>query len=201
MSKQVFVEKTKYSHLIKHETKKNVLIKFSLVLLIFLGYFAIIAFKYGVNQGFWVTALSWSFFVLCTPIADAGFLVDFPLRLVTRIRMLFSEMFVWFIAIFLNLYAFFINPDIYQQTKLLSLFKNILEQPIPFWIIIIISATGTFLSIKFGDELLDKARHKDRALYHKHKHSHRFIIMIFLFVFVLIFYRLLLKQLGVDISL
>jgi hypothetical protein len=52
--------------------------KFSLVLLIFLGYFIFIAKKYGLQQGLFVSTLSWSFFVLCTPVADAGFLLDFP---------------------------------------------------------------------------------------------------------------------------
>ncbi|MCA9353073.1 hypothetical protein KC901_02720, partial [Patescibacteria group bacterium] len=74
-------QKFKLGEMIQHETKRNALIRFALVLILFVGYFAFIAFRYGLENGFLVTAGTWSFFVLCTPVADAGFLLDFPLRL------------------------------------------------------------------------------------------------------------------------
>lgn len=151
-----------------------------LVLLVFLGYFIFIASQYGLLDGFFVTTLTWSFFVLCTPIADAGFLFDFPFRLITRIRMLFSEIVVWGIAILLNIFTFFIHPEIYSKTKLLLLFKHILEQPFPFWSIIFVSAIGTFMSIKFGDELIDKVKHMERDIYDKHKYRYKYLSMIFI---------------------
>jgi hypothetical protein len=187
--------------ILKHETKKHILIKFLLVSLIFLGYFGFIAFEYGLKDGLLVTALTWSFFVLCTPVADAGFLLDFPFRLITRIRMFFSEIFVWLIAISLSSYAFFVHPEIYEKTKLLLLFKHILEQPIPFWSIIAVSAIGTFMSIQFGDELIDKVKHKERELYKKHKHRFKFWAMIFIVILSVILYDFLLKQLGVELPI
>jgi len=185
-------------HLWKHETKRNVLIKFILILLVFLGYFFFIAYKYGLEQGFLVSVLTWSFFVLCTPIADAGFLLDFPLRLITGIKMSILEIFVWLVAISLNIYAFFWRPELYEKTKLLYFFKHILEQPWPFWTIILLSATGTFLSIRFGDELLDKTHHHQRRLYQQHKNYWRWLIMIFLFVTTLVLYDFLLQKMGLS---
>ena len=82
-------------------------------------YFAFISYKYGLEQGFFVSLLTWSFFVLCTPVADAGFLIDFPLRLITKIKMFYAEIFVWLFAISLNFYAFFLKPKIYNKTKIL----------------------------------------------------------------------------------
>ncbi len=199
MAKNIFTDKIKLKNLSKHETKRKILIKFLMVLFILIVYFIIIAQKYGVQQGLFVTFLSWSFFVLCTPIADAGFLIDFPLRLITRIKMLFSEIFVWILAISLNFYAFFIKPNIYSKTKLLILFKHILENPWPFWSIILISLIGTFVSIRFGDELLDKIKHHERNLYLKHQHNYKLIIMIFLFTIAIILYNYLLKNLGINI--
>ncbi len=187
--------------IVKHETKRHVFVKFILVVLVFVGYFWFVASQYGLQDGFLVTALTWSFFVLCTPVADAGFLIDFPLRLLTRIRMFWLEIIVWVIAISLNSYAFFAIPTIYEKTKILLLFRSILEQPFPFWAIILISATGTFVSIQFGDELMDKARHKDRQFYQQHKHKHKFIVMLFLFGIALVLYDFLLKQLGVDLPI
>lgn len=201
MMRSLTAEKVQYRDLSKHETKQHIFIKFLLVLAIALGYFVFITLQYGVSQGVLVTLISWSFFVLCTPIADAGFLVDFPLRLVTRIRMLFSEMFVWFIAISVNVYALLFNLEIYETTSLLRLFKHILYNPIPFWSIILISCAGTFVSIQFGDELIDKIHHHERAFYHKHKYKYNTLIMVFIFVGSIILYDILLKQLGVDLPL
>jgi hypothetical protein len=172
-----------------------------MVLFVFVIYFGFIALKYGLKDGFYVTTLTWSFFVLCTPIADAGFLLDFPFRLITHIKMLFSEITVWIIAISLNIYTIILHPEIYQKTKILFLFKHILEKPFPFWVIIVISAIGTFMSVYFGDEMMNKINHKDCLLHKKHKRKHKFIVMLFIIVFLIVIYDFLLKQLGIKISL
>jgi len=160
-----------------------------------------IVFHYGIENGILITALTWSFFVLCTPIADAGFLLDFPLRLILCVRMMISEMIVWGIAISLNIYAFFFRPEIYEKTKLLSLFYHILEQPAPFWLIILVSGIGTFVSVRFGDKLLDKKEHKDCPKTDDHRAWVQFSIMAFLVLMSIILYDFLLKQLGVDLPL
>lgn len=194
-------KKINYKNLIKHETKRHALFKFLSVLVIFIGYFAFISYKYGLEQGFFVAMLSWSFFVLSTPIADAGFLVDFPVRLLTNLRMIHSEIFVWITAISLNTYAILFRPEIYDKTILLNLLKDILIHPIPFWIIILLSMLGTFISIRFGDELFDKINHSERTFYHKHKYNYRFIVMIFLFAMIFVLYKFLLQKLGINIHL
>jgi len=170
------------------------------VLLVLLGYFGFVALEFGLTDGLLVTALTWSFFVLCTPVADAGFLLDFPLRLVTNIRMFVSEIFVWGIAITLNLYTYFIHPEIYLKTKLLVVFKHILEQPLPFWSIILVSAVGTFMSIQFGDEMYDKVSHQKPTHFNKHKGKYRYVGIVILLVIAFSLYTALLKQLGVDFS-
>ncbi|MDD3408444.1 MAG: hypothetical protein PHX85_02280 [Methanobacteriaceae archaeon] len=196
---KIKLDKVNCPDILKHETKKSVLAKFLLVLFLFIGYFIFIATKYGLEDGFLVAILSWSFFVLCTPIADAGFLLDFPLRLITRIRMLFSEIAVWVVAILLNFYAFFFYSEIYVKTDLLVFFRHILEQPFPFWAIIVVSCIGTFMSIQFGDELIDKAKHSERDLYKNKKHQFRLWTMIFIVILSVILYDFLLKQLGVEL--
>jgi len=201
MLEKLFAGKTLHKDLVKHETKRHVLLKFFLVAAIFFGYFFFISQKYGAGDGIFVTFLAWSFFVMCTPIADAGFLLDFPIRLITRLKMMVSEIVVWVFAISLNLYTFFIHPQIYGKTKILNLFKHILESPVPFWSIIFISMLGTFVSIQFGDELMDKVRHRDRELHKKLRYHYRLIIMVFVFGMVLILYDFLLKELGVDVPL
>jgi len=191
-------QKIHVRHLKKHETKQHVFIKFAAVLLILVGYFLFVAHEYGAQDGLLVTFLTWSFFVLSTPIADAGFLIDLPLRLLLRIKMVYSEIVVWLVAILLNVYGIFLQPQIYEKTYLLSIFKKILSEPFPFWGIIIISGIGTFLSVYFGDELLNKIKHKDRVFYHKHKHNYRFIVMIFVFAITFVLYSYLIKKLGIE---
>ena len=192
-------DRFKKSEYFLHETKRSVLIRFSFALLLVVLYFVFVSFKYGLKDGFFVTLLTWSVFVFCTPIADAGSLVDFPVRLITNIRMIYSESFVWLSAFLINLYALLFRPGIYDKTILLRLFKHILFHPFPFWSIIVISALGTFLSVYFGDELIDVAKHSEREKFKKHKSKYYIILSLFLFVVVLLFYDMLLRELGLRI--
>ncbi len=184
----------------KHETHRNVWLRFLAVLLVFVAYSIFISIKYGAKEGFMLSWLTWSFFVLSTPIADAGFLIAFPLRLLLRVRMMKSEIFVTFVAIGLNLYAYFFAPTLYNKTALLTIFKHIIDEPFPMWIIFILSAIGTFVSIKFGDELFDVVRHKDRHFHRQHFKKQRFVLMIFLFVATLAVYNILLNKMGINLG-
>lgn len=193
--------KPKKHELVKHPTKRKVFIKFIAVVLIFVGYFLFVAGRLGFEDGFYVTLLTWSFFVLSTPIADAGFLLDFPLRLLLGVRMVVSESFVWLVAITANVLALGLKPELYNSTDLLEVFKEILQTPWPYWSIIVLSAVGTFMSVIFGDELIDKVQHKDRKIYNKHKSKYRVLVMIFVIVTAVVLYDVLLKQLGYDLPI
>lgn len=172
--------------------------KFILVILLLIIYFLYISWKFGWKQGLTITVLTWSFFVFCTPISDAGIILDLPLRLITGIRMLHAEMMVWFIAGVINLYILIHNPEAYQSTLLLQIFHRILIHPIPYWSVILLSAIGTFLSVMFGDELLDQLT--DRAFYNKHKNKHRLIIFIVLILLIIIIYEHLITEMGIKIE-
>jgi len=193
-----FIKKSKY---FLHETKRHALLKFLAIVFVFIAYLLWLIFHFGAKSGIETAGLTWSFFVLCTPIADAGFLLDFPIRIISGIKMILSETIVWIIAISLNLYFFFTSPEVYQKTIALKLFRHILEQPFPFWGIIFLSLLGTFLSVYFGDELIDSIKHSDREKHKKHKLKHRFIIFLFFIGTVFIFYNFALKQLGINLNL
>jgi len=183
----------------KHKTKKNVLRRFLIILIISLIYFSFAIGHHGLSNGILVTFLTWSLFVLCTPIADAGFLLDFPIRLFTKIRMIYSEIVVWIIAISLNIFTLSFYPLIYEKTFLLKLFKIILTTPFPYWFIIIISMLGTFLSIYFGDELLDVVEYKERKKHQKHKNKYLLLVIFFIIVLLILIYYYLLNDLGIKI--
>jgi len=185
---------------IKHETHKNIWLRFIFIVLLFVGYFVFISFKYGAGQGLLITWITWSVFVLSTPLADAGFIIDFPVRLLFKFKMFISEIFVWLIAIILNIYAYFAVPEIYSTTKILTVFKHILDQPFPFWTVFLISGLGTFLSVKFGDELVDVMKHKDCSYSKKHKLKWRLIAFVSIFIIIFIIYDFLLKNLGINLN-
>ena len=186
---------------LKHETKRHVLTRFLLLIIILASYFIWMVFKFGAKSGLEVTVLTWSFFVFCTPIADAGFLVAFPVRLLLGVRMLISQIWVFVVAFLVDGYFFIFQKAVFTKTLLLQIFHKIIEQPIPYWSIILLSFLGTFLSIYFGDELFDTVRHKERVKYHKHKFKYRFIVTIFLFIGTFFVYKILIQDLGIKIAL
>jgi hypothetical protein len=180
--------------------KKQVLYKFILLSLLMVGYFFYLAIRFDVATGAVASALTWSFFVLCTPIADAGFLLDFPLRLLFGIRMLISEIVVWAIAIGINVVSVLYFAEFYQTTKLTMLLHSILTIPYPYWSVILLSGAGTFLSIRFADELMDVTQHRDRDFFHRHGLKHEILLIVF-FIVVLIGYYKLIASLGIETTL
>lgn len=186
------------THLFAHKTKKQSVIKFCLLLLIIIGYFIYISSKFSLETGFMITLIVWSFFVLATPIADAGFLISFPLRVLYGVRMFVSGIYVWLSSVLINIFAIIFSPESYELTFLTSLAKKIITTPYPYWLIIILSTIGSFLSLKFGDELIDIASHKDRELYHKHGFKLEIIIFATILILIIFGYYHLLDSLGIE---
>ncbi len=180
--------------------KKQVLIKFLLLCCLMIGYFGYLSYEYDILTGGITALLTWSFFVLCTPIADAGFLLDFPLRLLFGVRMFISEMFVWLIAILINISSLIYVDTYYETTLVTRLLHQILTSPYPYWGIILLSLSGTFLSVKFGDELMDVIHHRDRNFFHSHQFKHE-LIMVFFFIVIIFSYYEMVKSLGIKVDL
>ncbi|MCB9359349.1 hypothetical protein H6503_05440 [Candidatus Woesearchaeota archaeon] len=184
---------------IKKTFDEHPIIKFSTIAIVIIAYFIFVSQKHGLKEGLLISMLSWSFFVLCTPIADAGILIDFPMRIIAGIQMVYSEIVVWIIAIALNISTFFLSPATYDKTILLSLFKHILEAPFPYWIIIVLSCFGTFASIYIADSLINSK--KKEQVTSNILIKYRIVIFLFLFIMVMILYDFLLNKLGVHIPL
>ncbi|MFQ3324028.1 MAG: hypothetical protein ACI90U_001853 [Pseudomonadales bacterium] len=68
--------------------RHQVLIKFLLLCLLLFFYFMYLTYQYDLLTGSIAALITWSFFVLCIPVADAGFLLDFPLMLIFGISMI-----------------------------------------------------------------------------------------------------------------
>ena len=180
------------------ETKKKTLVRFCIGFTFLAGYTVFMIIKYG-PSGLSLGAITWSAFVLATPVADGGLLLDFPIRMMTGMRMIFSELLVWVVAIGLNIRYLITNPEIYGKTIITDSFHRILVTPWPLWSIIIISLIGTFFSIFFGDELLDVVFHKDRKKYLKHHVVYKTIVAIFSIVVFYFLYKQFLGLFGLNI--
>ena len=179
--------------------RHQVLIKFLVLCLILFSQFVYLGSEYDLLMGGVAAFITWSFFVLCTPVADAGFLLDFPLRLLFGIRMVLSEIAVWAVAISINIVAFSYFREFYQTTLLTRLMEAILSTPFPYWFVILLSGIGTFLSIRFGDELMDVIRHKDRDFYLRHHFKHEMVLFAF-FLLVIFGYYELISTLGITLE-
>jgi hypothetical protein len=158
-----------------------------------------LTYQYDLLTGGIAALITWSFFVLCTPVADAGFLLDFPLRLIFGIRMILSEIVVWAMAILINVFCLMYFSEFYETTFLTQLIKVILTNPYPYWIVIFLSGIGTFLSIRFGDELMDVLHHKDRYFYLRHHFKHEMLLFIFFLVVIFSYYEII-STLGIAID-
>jgi len=182
----------------KHETHKETFLKFIALVVILIAYFLYMSWKYDASTGFGVVALTWSFFVLCTPIADGGFILAFPIRLLFKIKMSITQVILWFVAIGMNVFMLLNYPNVYDLSFFAKLLKHILSEPYPYWSILIISALGTFLSIFFADEMMDVTSHKERESSHQHGLKYRTLIVLGLGVLTVIAYYYLLDGLGVS---
>lgn len=184
----------------QHPYHHRYIFKFVAGVLILIGYASVVILKYGLKDGLLVTLMTWAFFVMCTPIADAGFLVDFPMRLATGVRMVYSESIVWAIAVLLTIIVATLNPVIFDKTVLLNFFAYILSHPLPYWGIILLSLLGTFLSLYIGDHVVG---YIGDVIHHRHRrHIKLYALIVFASVIALalVLYNYLLWQLGVPLT-
>ena len=180
--------------------KRSGLRKFLILTAILLGYEVFVILKFGLKDGLLATALTWAFFVTCTPIADAGFIVDFPIRLVTGFKMFYSEIIVWVIAGLIIAGSFIFKNDIFEKLALFKLFKTILIHPWPLWSVIVVSCVGTFMSLHIGDQIYTIVEeHKHRKKIRKLRYQ-RLALELLLFGFVVGMYFVLLHLTGIKIA-
>lgn len=192
------MSKITLNHLKKHETKKGQLVRFLVTATVLIIYIIYLSLRFG-SVGFSLGVITWSAFVMATPIADGGLILDFPVRLITNIRMIFSEMIVWCVAISANIYFLFTQKDIYQNTTITKAFYEILIHPWPNWIIVLFSLAGTFLSLYFADELLDIVFYEERKKYQKLRGIYQFVIGGFFVVLFYFLYKYFLELFGINI--
>ncbi|WP_108812148.1 hypothetical protein [Sphingorhabdus sp. Alg231-15] len=182
-----------------HQTHRESLWRFLGLIAVLVSYFVYMSWKFDAATGAWLALLSWSFFVLCTPVADGGFVIAFPVRLLFGARMLVTQIIVWIVAVGINVAALLTASESYEDTPLTRLLETILTNPWPYLSILLISAAGTALSIWFGDEMMDVASHADRKKHHRHGFKHKVILMLGLGILTILAYYQLLSDLNIAV--
>lgn len=185
-------------HVLFPKIQKSTVFKYVALVAVITFYMGFVISRYGISQGILVTLLTWSFFVLCTPIADAGFLLDFPIRLLFNIKMITSEIIVWAFAFALNGFFVSVFPEVYDKTLILQIFYHIMTDP-KYWGIIIVSSIGTFLSVQFADELMDVIHDKYRYHYIKYKKVNHMMTLIFAILFIILLYSVFIDHARLDV--
>ena len=100
--------------------------------------------KFGLRTSIHITFLSWSFLVLCFPLARGKILIKIPYELIFKSKLAIPELVAWPLAIIGNFIMYYRSPASYLKTYVTTLFFNILTNPWPFWIMIIVCAIATF---------------------------------------------------------
>ncbi len=181
------------------QTHRESLWRFGVLVVLLAGYFGYMSWKFDASTGAVLAVLSWSFFVLCTPVADGGFVVAFPVRMLFGVRMVVTQIVVWFVAVGINVAGVLLVPEGYQDTALTRLLYSILTTPWPNWSILVISLAGTLLSIWFGDEMIDVADHSMRKKHHRHGFTHKMVMIVGFGILTVMAYYQILSNLGIMV--
>ena len=93
-------------------------VKFGIVSGVIGLYLLYVIWKHGIKHGIILTFLIWSFFVYCTPIADAGILVSLPIKFVLNVKMQITQLFVYLVAGIIIFLSYFFEKDVFHFTYL-----------------------------------------------------------------------------------
>jgi len=157
-------------------------IKSMVVAAFILGYLVFTVYKYGIERGIGITALTWAFFVFLTPVPSAGFILELPVRLLTNHKMLMTQYIVWCLGAAIVIPALLFSPQLFHTTALLSVFYYVLTNPVPYWSLLLLCGVGTLLSVHIIDEIMDEVEDEIRHYHRKHTP----VLYMAVFVLVLI---------------
>lgn len=104
------------------------------------GLFLVVIFYliklHGVSQGFIASYLTWSFFVLCTPIISRALLISTIIEKITGSTLYNAGLFTWSGALISNMILLNLVPTIYTMNPLSGFLAHALTTPRPHWLLI-----------------------------------------------------------------
>jgi hypothetical protein len=111
-----------------------------------------LVFEYGFLRGLQSAFLSWSFFVLCMPVARGRIVLGpFKKRLERMMRVYSPELVCWIFAIVGNVLSMLLTPMAYYRVSITHLLRTIFLTR-ELWTSILVCATSTFCLALFRSE-------------------------------------------------
>lgn len=138
--------------------------------------FVYFSMRFGVWQGLYLCLLLWSCYILTIPAGHGQLLLGLPWRLVST-KPLHSEPFLWGAALLFNIINVNLYSHIYSHSMGTYIFLQLVKTANPYWLIFIVSASGTFYNALFGLPYFG-----EKSFFHKVSRS--FLIFVGLTTFV-----------------
>jgi hypothetical protein len=181
----------------KHERSKELpAVRFLIIGALLSSHLFLATQKHGVGEGLEVTALTWAFLIFLTPVPIAGVLLELPLKIFTKHRMMTIQTLIWGLGIIIAGLGQLFFPNAFEATTILKLFRYVLQNPMPYWGLLGLCAAGTFLSVflveEFVDEIKDELMHRHR----KHLSALHMFICLLAVLGIIIAYWVIVGKLG-----
>jgi hypothetical protein len=167
--------------------------KFVSVLIIVILYAAYVMHKYGLSNGVEITLLTWCFFVFGTPVADAGGLVAFPVRVFTNNPMYNTQLWVYLVATVITGYYAVFHKDKFAFTVVGRILYKMVTQPLSLYgVIIVVSLVGTLISAYLEDSVYSY------LVYRENKNKGGIALDVAVFVAMWAIYIAVIYHLGIQ---
>ena len=180
----------KNENIIKNNTKlnKTYLYIYDSVVIMFILLMVFFIFYNGFYKGCIKSLFVWSFFVLCTPVPEAGLLISLPLKRYFGFKMDVSQFAVSLFACMLLFYFYCIEQKIIKNNLIGNLFLGLINYK--YYSIIFISVISSVLTSNLLDNIINHFINKDEI-------NHLYLKIGTIFVFILIYIYLLNNLLNV----
>lgn len=177
-------------NIIKNNSKlnKTYLYIYDAVVIMFILLMVFFIFYNGFYKGCIKSLFIWSFFVICTPVPEAGLLISLPLKRYFGFKMDLSQIVVSLFAFMLLFYFYCVEQKIIKNNLIGNLFLGLINYK--YYSIIFISVISSVLTSNLLDNIINHFINKDEI-------NHLYLKIGTIFVFILVYIYLLNNLLNV----
>ena len=111
----------------KNQKNKTYLYIYDVIVILFILLFIFFIFYNGLYKGTINSLFIWAFFVLCTPVPEAGLLISLPVKRYFNIRMDICQTFVSLLALFMIFYFYYTDKKVINTSFIGKLFNGLVK--------------------------------------------------------------------------
>ena len=166
----------------KNQKNKTYLYIYDVIVILFILLFIFFIFYNGLYKGTIKSLFIWAFFVLCTPVPEAGLLISLPVKRYFNIRMDICQTFVSLLALFMIFYFYYTDKKVINTNFIGKLFNGLVKYN--YYIIMILSVISSILTSNLIDNIINYYIFDDNI-------NHLYLKSSIIFIFVIIYFYLL----------